>query len=263
MIILGYFFAMIMGVTLGLMGAGGSILTLPILVYLFRIDPVTASGYSLLIVGSTALFGAYRYHLKNLIDYRVTILFSLPAILAVYLTRIILVPAIPDEIEIFNFLIITKNSFIMILFASLMIASAYMMIRNRKDFKPAVEANSTKLIILIVLEGLLVGIITGIVGAGGGFLIIPALVLLAGLEMKAAVGSSLLIIAMKSLIGFLGDIQNGIIIDYQLIALFLICSIIGMIIGTKISNYFSSQKLKKFFGYFTLILSTIIITMEL
>lgn len=263
MIILGYFAAIIMGLTLGLMGAGGSILTLPILVYLLKIDPVTASGYSLLIVGSTALFGAYQYHRTNLINYKITFLFSIPAIIAVYFTRTILVPSIPKEIEIFNFIFLSKDSFIMILFAGLMVISAFMMIRNSKGFKPKNESNPLKLFILISLEGLFVGIITGVVGAGGGFLIIPALVLLTGLNMKAAVGSSLLIIALKSLIGFIGDIQNGITINYYLITLFLLCSIIGMIIGTKISNYFSSDKLKKFFGYFTLILSTIIITMEL
>jgi len=263
MVLLGYLSAIIMGVTLGLMGAGGSILTLPILVYLLQIDPVTASGYSLLIVGSTALFGAYQYHKRNLINYKITFLFSIPAIIAVYFTRTILIPTIPDTIEIFHFISLSKDSFIMMLFALLMLVSAYMMIKNNKDFKPHNETNALKLAILVGLEGLFVGIITGIVGAGGGFLIIPALVLLTGLDMKEAVGSSLLIISLKSLIGFVGDIQNGIIIDYYLIALFLFCSIIGMIIGTKISHKFSSSKLKKFFGYFTLILSTIIITLEL
>ena len=148
------------------------------------------------------------------------------------------------------------------LFAGLMLISAYMMIKNDKGFKPHNETNVLKLATLVCLEGLFVGIITGIVGAGGGFLIIPALVLLTGLDMKEAIGSSLLIISLKSLIGFIGDIQNGIIIDYYLIALFLFCSSIGMLIGTKIANKFSSSKLKKFFGYFTLILSTIIIALE-
>lgn len=261
--IIGYLAAIIMGSTLGLLGAGGSILTLPILVYLLQVDPVTAGGYSLLCVGITALFGAYQYHRKKLIDYKITFLFSIPAIVAVYFTRTVLIHSIPDQITIFALFSLSKHSFIMILFALLMIISSYMMIRKTEKIIPIDKISTLKLTFIVSSEGLFVGIITGIVGAGGGFLIIPALVLFADLSMKSAVGSSLLIIALKSLIGFFGDIQSGIIINYNLIVLFLLCSITGMIIGHKLSDYFLSSNLKKVFGYFTLVLSIVIITIEI
>lgn len=135
------------------------------------------------------------------------------------------------------------------------------MIKNNKP-KPHIVKSKIKLITYIGLEGFFVGMLTSIVGAGGGFLIIPSLVLLAGLEMKIAIGSSLLIITLNSLIGFIGDLQSGISIDYMLLTTFLSCSIFGLIIGSKLSSRFSSENLKKIFGYFTLLIGITVIIKE-
>lgn len=250
-----------MGVTLGFMGAGGSILTMPILVYFLNVPPVIATGYSLLIVGVTALVGAIRYYRKDQINIRIALMFAVPAIIAVYTTRRFMVPAIPIEIIFYENIIITKDAFIMLFFATLMLISATIMIKNNKP-KPRIVKSKIKLITYIGLEGFFVGMLTSIVGAGGGFLIIPSLVLLAGLEMKIAIGSSLLIITLNSLIGFIGDLQSGISIDYMLLTTFLSCSIFGLIIGSKLSSRFSSENLKKIFGYFTLLIGITVIIKE-
>ncbi|MDP5020613.1 MAG: sulfite exporter TauE/SafE family protein [Rickettsiaceae bacterium] len=261
MLIVGYILALIMGMTLGLMGAGGSILTMPILVYFLNVPPVTATGYSLLIVGITALVGAARYYKKDQINVRTALMFAVPAFIAAYTTRRFMVPAIPIEIILYKNITITKDTFIMLIFATLMLLSGALMIKNNKP-KPYIVKSKLKLITYIGLEGFFIGILTATVGAGGGFLIIPALVLLAGLEMKIAIGSSLLIITLNSLIGFIGDLQSGINIDYILLTTFLACSIFGLIIGSKLSSHFSSEKLKKIFGYFTLFVGIIVMIKE-
>lgn len=176
--ILGFVGALLIGVVLGLIGGGGSILTVPIFVYVLGLAPVIATGYSLFVVGSAALVGAIRNAQKGMVDFKTGIIFSIPAFVAVYLTRKFLVPAIPNELfSIGNFLV-TKSIAIMIFFALIMVLAAYFMIKGRKDE----ESEDTKVEYnypLIIIEGLVVGLLTGIVGAGGGFLIIPALVLLA------------------------------------------------------------------------------------
>ena len=194
-------------------------------------------------------------------------MFDVSAIIAVYTTRRFIVPAIPIEIICYNNIIITKDILVIItkdtfiIFATLMLISATIMIKNNRP-KPHIVKSKLKLVTYIGLEGFFVGMLTSIVGAGGGFLIIPALVLLAGLEMKIAIGSSLLIITLSSLIGFIGDLQSGISIDYILLTTFLSCSIFGLIIGSKLSGRFSSENLKKIFGYFTLFIGITVIIKE-
>ena len=257
---IGYIAAFIMGMTLGSIGGGGSILTVPILVYFMGITPVTATGYSLLIVGSAAAFGAFRYYQQGLIDVKAAITFAIPSIIAVYLTRAYLMPAIPDPITSIPF-VIGKDVTIMILFAVLMIAAAAMMLRNSKKLAPPKKASHH--VGLIIVEGAIVGVATGILGAGGGFLIIPALVLLMGMEMKKAVGASLMIIALKSLIGFIGDIQSGIEFQMPMLVFFFIATFAGMFAATLISHKFDGKKLQQVFAYFTLIIAIIILVKEL
>lgn len=259
--ILGYIGALIVGLVLGLIGGGGSILTVPVLVYLIGLNPVTATAYSLFVVGSTSLFGAFQNFRNKMVDIRTAVVFAIPAFIAVYFTRRYLVPAIPDSLfTIFDFEI-TKNIFIMIFFAFIMLLASISMIKTKK--KPASEDVEIKYNIpLIAIEGIVVGILTGIVGAGGGFLIIPALVLLAKLTMKLAVGTSLLIIAAKSLIGFLGDVQN-LTIDWPFLLVFTSISIIGIFIGVYLTKFISGEKLKKGFGWFTLVMALYIIYKEL
>ncbi len=260
--ILGYILAIGMGAVLGLIGAGGSILTVPILVYLLGVDTVTATGYSLLIVGLTSLIGVYHYYKKKKIDVRTAVIFAIPSLLAVYFTRRHLVPAMPDHFFDIGNLVITKELFIMLLFAVLMLLAAVLMIRPSNNMKPDKTLKKRKYT-MITVEGLAVGSLTGLVGAGGGFMIIPALVLLAGLEMEIAVGTSLLIISAKSLLGFVGDLQAGIQLDYWMLSVFILCTGIGVTIGTLTSKTISGGSLKKLFGWFTLTIATIIIYTEL
>ncbi len=259
--ILGYIGALVVGLVLGLIGGGGSILTVPILVYLIGLNPVTATAYSLFVVGTTSLFGAFQNYRNKMVDLRTAIVFSIPAFIAVYLTRRYLVPAIPDSLfTIFDFEI-TKNIFIMIFFAIIMLLASISMIKTKKKGNFA-EQEIKYNIPLIIVEGIIVGALTGIVGAGGGFLIIPALVLLAKLPMKLAVGTSLVIISAKSLIGFLGDVQN-LAIDWTFLIIFTLLSIIGILIGVYATKFISGEKLKKGFGWFTLLMAVYIIYKEL
>jgi len=259
--ILGYIASVLMGITLGSIGGGGSILTVPILVYLMGVTPAIATGYSLLIVGFTAAFGAFRYYRQGLINIKASIAFALPSILTVYLTRAFLMPAIPDPIITTPFKL-EKGVCIMVLFAILMLTSAIMMLRNSKKNTPE-NHNRNHHVGLILLEGATVGFATGILGAGGGFLIIPALVLFMGMPMKEAVGASLLIIALKSLIGFIGDLQNGIELQFPLLPVIIICTLIGMWGATLLSHKFNGKKLQRVFAYFTLLVACIIVTKEL
>ena len=258
--ILGYIGALFIGLVLGLIGGGGSILTVPILVYLLALNPVVATAYSLFVVGSSSLVGAVQNMQKGLVKYKVAAVFALPAFIAVYLTRRYLVPAIPDVLFSFNSITVTKDIGIMVFFAIVMILASYAMIKNNKKKKECVDCKMNYPIILIY--GLFIGIITGILGAGGGFLIIPALVLLAGLPMKEAVATSLLIIAVNSLIGFLGDVQN-LTIDWAFLGIFTGISIIGIFLGIWLNKFIDESKLKKIFGWFVLLMGIYIIYKEL
>jgi uncharacterized membrane protein YfcA len=260
--ILGYFGALLIGVVLGLIGGGGSILTVPVLVYLMAINPVTATAYSLFVVGTSALVGALRNLPKKLIDFRTAIVFASPAFIAVYLTRMYLVPAIPEEIFSIGGLMITKNIGIMLFFAIIMVIASISMITQKRTLDTGEEQEVQYNYPLIILEGIVVGLLTGIVGAGGGFLIIPALVLLAKLPMKKAVATSLLIIAFKSLIGFIGDVQN-LEIDWPFLLIFTAISIGGIWLGVYLNKFIDGKKLKKGFGWFVLVMGIYIILSEL
>ncbi|MCM8571126.1 sulfite exporter TauE/SafE family protein [Gramella jeungdoensis] len=260
--ILGYFGALLIGVVLGLIGGGGSILTVPVLVYLLAINPVTATAYSLFVVGTSALVGALRNIPKKLIDFRTAIVFAIPAFIAVYLTRKFLVPAIPEEIFTLGSFTLTKGIGIMIFFAIIMIVAAISMIKEKDNGRNLKEEKVSYNYPLIIVEGVVVGLLTGIVGAGGGFLIIPALVLLAKLPMKKAVATSLLIIAIKSLIGFIGDVQN-MEINWVFLFIFTGLSIGGIWLGVYLNNFVNGKKLKKAFGWFVLLMGVYIIWSEI
>jgi uncharacterized membrane protein YfcA len=260
-LILGYIGALFIGMVLGLVGGGGSILTVPIMVYVLAVEPVLATAYSLFVVGTAAAVGAFRNLQKGLVDLRIGIVFAIPAFIAVYATRRYLIPAIPDELARYGDFVLTKHIAIMVFFALLMLVAAISMIRssreeNREEDRP--KFNYT----VIIIEGLVVGVLTGIVGAGGGFLIIPALVLFAKLPMKKAVGTSLLIVTFKSLIGFLGDVQN-MSMDWKFLLSFTGVAVIGILLGIYLSNFIEGKKLKKGFGWFVLSMAVYIIWKEL
>ena len=267
--ILGYTAALVIGLSLGLIGGGGSILTVPVLVYLLGLSPVLSTAYSLFIVGSTSLVGAYKFYKKGLVSMKTALVFGLPSMAAVYVTRRYIVPAIPDNLFTVSDMLITKDIMLMLLFAGLMVFASISMIRKGKECESCGQEENTTLpssqkfnYAGILAEGLVVGTLTGLVGAGGGFLIIPALVLFSKLDMKLAVGTSLLIIAAKSLFGFLGDVSNY-PIDWMFLLSFSALSVVGIFIGSYLSARIQANKLKTSFGWFVLVMGLYIMGKEI
>lgn len=262
--IIGYIAALFIGLSLGLIGGGGSILTVPVLVYLLGIEPVLATAYSLFIVGLTSLVGGVKAYRQGVVDLKTALVFGTPAIVSVYLTRRFLLPSIPDVFFSFEGMVLTKPLFLMLLFAVIMFLASISMIRKKCSFtsEEQDEQAVTYNYVAIVLEGLFVGVLTGLVGAGGGFLIIPALVLFSKLPMKKAVGTSLFIIAAKSLIGFTGDLAH-IQMDWIFLFQFSIISIAGIIVGVFLSRKISSCRLTHGFGWFVLLMSIYILIKEM
>lgn len=263
--ILGYVLALLVGVSLGLVGSGGSILTLPILVYLMNVSPVLATAYSLFVVGVTSLVGGTQHARKQNVDFKSVLIFGIPSILSVYFTRAYLLPFIPDVIFSVGTFSLTKSLALMLLFGVIMILASVSMIRPSKNGENTEEEKSLVYNYpMILLEGTLVGLLTGLVGAGGGFLIIPALVLLAKMPMKLAVGTSLFIIAMKSLLGFVGDVLAYYdLIDWGLLSLFTMLSVLGIFVGILLSKKVAGNNLKVAFGWFVLVMGVYILLKEL
>ncbi|WP_299781878.1 sulfite exporter TauE/SafE family protein [uncultured Formosa sp.] len=259
--LIGFIGALVVGLVLGLTGGGGSILTVPILVYLLMLNPVTATAYSLFIVGVSSSFGAFRNYQKGLVDLKIAAVFAVPAFTMVYLTRKFIIPAIPDNIYEIGSFVITKDLFIMVMFALMMVIASVTMLQPKKN-EHKEHAHRKLSNLLIFNQAIVIGFFTGIVGAGGGFIIIPALIILGNLSMKKAVGTSLFIIAINSLIGFMGDVGN-IEIDWVFLLSFTLIAIVGIFLGGYLSNYISGKKLKKGFGWFILVMGVYIIIKEL
>lgn len=258
--ILGYIGALIVGLVLGLIGGGGSILTVPLLVYLLGYNPVIATAYSLFVVGASSMFGTYQKHRKGLVDFKTGLAFSFPSFVAVYLSRRYLVPGIPETLFSVGDFSLTKDMGIMVFFALIMIIASYSMIKNKKENLNTTEGSQPYYRTFV--QGLAIGTITGIIGAGGGFLYVPALVLWANIPMKKAVGTSLIIVTINSLIGFMGDVQT-LDIEWTFLLIFTGIAILGIFIGVFLSKFISGKKLKKSFGYFILVMATYIIYREL
>ncbi len=255
MLIVGYLCATIVGISLGLLGSGGSILTVPIMVYLMNIPPVEATSYSLFVVAVTSATGGITYVRKKLVDLRTAIIFAVPSILSVFLTRKILIPLLPDPVLTFNDFIISKNLFIMILFAVLMIIVAYNMIRPSVYKEPDIQFVKKIHYPKLIFIGLVTGMLTGFLGVGGGFLIIPALVLYAKVPVRMSVGTSLLIIAFNSLGGFAEElIINYPVVNYGFLMKFSALSVAGIFIGFQLSLKLKPDQLKKLFGWFILVM---------
>jgi uncharacterized membrane protein YfcA len=258
-IFIAYTSAFAIGILLGVMGGGGSILTIPVLVYVLNIEPILATSYSLFIVGISALVASIFYYKNKLINFRAAIIFSIPAFIAVFIARKWILPALPDNLFFINEHAVSKGTGIMVLFSVIMFLAAISMIKNNVQEK---QLFSTKFKYpLIIAEGVLVGLFTGIVGAGGGFLIVPVLVLLAQMPVKNAIGTSLLIIAIKSLFGFFGDLSY-MPIDWYFLLLFSLFTVLGIICGVYVSKYIPSKKLKPAFGWFILVMAVFIVYKE-
>jgi uncharacterized protein len=260
---LGYLFAVLIGISLGLIGGGGSILTVPVLVYLMYVDPVLSTTYSLFIVGFTSLAGGTKAYMNKLVDFKAVSFFGIPSILTIFIARHFILPAIPEQIMTIAGLLITRGKLLMIIFALLMLVAAITMLNNRleKEKKSDKSVRPDKIFSLLI-PGLLVGLVTGLLGAGGGFLIIPALVVLIKLPMKTAVGTSLLIIAINSIFGFVFSIGHY-QLNWSLLLSFTGLAVLGVFAGGKMAEKLNGNTLKKGFGWFVLVMSTYIFIKEI
>ena len=259
--IAGYIASLIIGISLGLIGGGGSILTIPVMVYLFGVQPLLATSYSLFVVGITSLFGAATNYRKGLVNVKMAALFGLSSILTVFLTRKLIIPAIKGFSFSLAGLTITEPMITMVLFALLMIAAAFSMIGSKRKSEVGNRVPKKINFFRLLVYGVVIGFITGLLGAGGGFLLIPTLVVVLGLPMKEAVGTSLLIIALNSLIGFAGDLGHFLIV-WPLLLRVTIIAIVGILIGGQLSKKFEAESLKKGFGWFVLLMGIYIIAKE-
>lgn len=257
----GYLASVFVGIALGILGGGGSILTVPVLVYLFNIDAVLATTYSLFIVGSTSVVGSISYIRKGLTDLKIAFLFGAPSIAAIFLTRIYLLPHIPQEIFTLGRFTLTKQMFLMLFFSITMIAASYSMIRKNTAAEKSADVNKKANTMRAQIYGIIVGAITGLIGAGGGFLIIPVLVNILNLNIKKAVGTSLIIIAVNSLLGFLFSL-NHIPIKWSFLLTIVSITIFGILLGSFLSAKLNSKNLKPAFGWFILLMGLYIILKE-
>jgi uncharacterized protein len=258
--IIGYFLSLSVGVSLGLIGGGGSILTIPVLVYLFGLDPFVATGYSLFIVGISSLAGAAIKYTQKQVDLQATLYFGLTSVITVLLVRKLVLPIVPEEFFTIKKTVFTKSLMTLVLFSIVMIIAATHMIR--KNIAPGKLENSPFPIRKALIRGVEVGALTGILGAGGGFVIIPVLIFSFKLPMKKAIGTSLFIIAINSLIGFAGDLLGNHSYNWSLLLTISAISCVGIFIGNALSNKIEANNLKKGFGYFVLAVGTYILLHE-
>lgn len=260
--IIGYLAAVLIGISLGLIGGGGSILTVPVLVYLFKVDAVLATSYSLFVVGATSLVGAYKNYRKGFVDIKTALIFGAASITTVLLTRRFLIPLIPTIIWTDGNITITRSLVTMVLFAALMLMASMSMIKGNKRLPEPTLKTKDNVMPSLLSYGVAIGLVTGLLGAGGGFLLIPALVLLLKMPMKNAVGTSLFIIALNSLLGFLGDIGQ-VNINWAFLLTITAIAVAGILAGTWMSKKIPGEKLKTGFGWFVLIMAVYILIKEL
>jgi uncharacterized membrane protein YfcA len=242
--------AIAIGVSLGLLGSGGSIITVPVLVYLLGQDEKLAIAGSLFVVGNIAFAGSLQYVRAKLIDWRNVFVFGLPGMAGTYLGAMI-AAYVPGILQL-------------AFFALVMLLASYMMLRPVALTNEDHERRETW---KIAIDGLIVGIITGLVGVGGGFLIVPALVLLGGLSIHTAVATSLVIIALKSYSGFYKYLdvfdQQNLELDWQTLMIVTALGVVGSFAGAKVANRVPQEKLKKGFGYFLIVMGIYILARSL
>lgn len=251
----GYLLFIFVGLSLGLIGGGGSILTIPILVYFFKVDPVIASTYSLFVIGITSFTGAFSHYQRGNVNFRLAMFFGIPSLIVVFIMRKWIMPMVPQHLATIGSFELTKSVLLMTVFAVFMVLASFSMIWNRKDLNADAVINYRKLMWLAVM----VGFITGFIGIGGGFLIIPSLILFAGLPMRKAVGTSLTIMTVSSLIGVLGDISRHEPINYSFLATFSGFAITGILIGCYLTKYVKDHRLKPAFGWFILCIGVFVL----
>lgn len=254
----------VIGILLGILGGGGSVLILPLLVYLVGIEPVLATSYSLAIVGTAALVGASGYLRQGLVDSKAVFAFGIPSIVGVFLSRSLLMPAIPDVLFASAAFELTKNTLVMLVFAILILASGLSMIfKARRNSESSDPQGPDRNVLVSILAGVLLGVLTGFVGAGGGFMIVPALVFLLRIPIRHAIGTSLFVIAMKSLLGFFADalVLHG--IQWSVLLQFIVVAVIGILVGVRLNRLVPAAKLKSGFGWMVLGVGIAVLIREL
>jgi uncharacterized membrane protein YfcA len=260
--VIAYITSVFIGISLGMTGGGGSILTVPVLVYMFGLSPLVSTSYSLFIVGSTSLVGAYSNYRKGAVKIKTALLFGSTSITTVFLTRKFLMPLVPHDLFSIGAFHITEPLLTMVLFAILMVAASVGMIKSRERKPGCMECDLKGNVVRMAISGIGIGLTTGFLGAGGGFLLIPTLVLILGMPMKEAVGTSLLIIALNSLIGFVGDLGH-LVIDWPFLLGITGVAMTGIVIGGMLVKRVNGVMLKKGFGWFVLVVGICIISIEL
>lgn len=255
--ILGYALALLIGLSLGLIGGGGSILALPVLVYIFGVPELDATSYSFFVVGIAAWVGTIQKSKDRLVDFKTALIFGIPSILSVYFARFFFLPIIPESFNIADFSF-EKGNALMIFFSFIMISAGFSSISKSKENLNA----SVFSVYSLVIAGFLEGLLTGTVGAGGGFLIIPLLHRFGKLEIKKAMATSLLIISIKSTLGFAGDLTRF-SPNWFILLPFSAMAIGGIFLGNWLAKKVSSSSLKKGFGWFLIALGFLIFAKEL
>lgn len=247
MLVLGFGFAFLIGMSLGLIGGGGSILAVPTLIYVMGITPKSAIAMSLPIVGTVSFIGMIPYWRQGQISFQTVAFFTPTAITGAFVgTQIVRFPFITATVQL-------------VTFAVMMLTASFLMIRKTQS--PSTLTATTdqrKRLWLIPIQGLGVGLLTGFVGVGGGFLIIPALVLAGNLPMKKAVGTSLFMIALNAAAGFIGYWEQ-VELDWFILSWFTSFAILGVISGSYSSQYIAGEKLQKGFGYFLIAVAVFIL----
>ncbi|MDX2003311.1 MAG: sulfite exporter TauE/SafE family protein [Chitinophagales bacterium] len=262
--IVGYFAAILIGISLGIIGGGGTILAVPVMVYLFQISPVMATGYSLFVVGITSGVGTIHNIRQKMVDVRIAFLFGLPAIFMVFITRRYIIHAIPEllfEVGTYQF---TRDIGLMVLFAVLMLLAAYFMLGNPKwKTNEVLEAYTFKRIWWLVVQGSGLGLLSGLLGAGGGFLIVPALIIFSGLDVKKAIATSLMIISINLTTGFLAVVAGPFEVRWPFLLTFTGLAVMGILAGTRFARFIPANKIRPAFGIFILCMGLYILIREL
>lgn len=255
----GYLALICIGVVLSILGGGGSMLSVPILVYLFSLDIVTASSYSLFIVGTTSLLGVWLKQKEQRIDLRSGVIFSASSVIAIFSTRRWLMYQIPEKIMLDDQVLVTKRALILGMFAFLAI-TASLVILMKKNW-PTRDHGEQRLAFLLPV-GFATGLVAGFVGVGGGFLILPALLIFARLPFKIAIGTALLVIGFNSLLGFLGDVMTH-PIDWSFLLVITGMAAVGMLLGNFYEKKMPAHFLRLSFGWLLLVCAMTILVKEL
>ncbi len=252
----------VVGILLGLFGGGGSLLILPVLVYLVGLSPIVATSYSLLIVGVAALIGAVGQLREGLVNFSSAIGFGVPSVVGVFLARIVVLPLIPDRLYESESFSLTKDALVMSIFCAMVFGCAYTMIRRRPEHPEKTGEERRERLFVTILAGPVVGFVTGFVGAGGGFLIVPALIVLLRMPVREAMATSLFVIALKSLLGFLGDTLILDVIDWWLLLKLTLAATLGIHLGVRLNRKIPADKLKAGFGWVVLLIGAMILIRE-